>query len=79
MLKENRDKRIAHFDKMNIQPLNDNLIEELLSKAQELLGELNERALKRTHSFGIALSRGMDNVMKTLREQIEREVPKNSL
>jgi hypothetical protein len=65
-LKENRDKRIGHFDKKHIAPLNDNTIEHLIALAEKQLKILNLEALKRDHSFNLPLSKGMSDGMEIL-------------
>ncbi len=72
-LKKNRDKRIAHFDKNNISPLNDPTIEHLLQLAKNVLTQLRDEVLKESHSFDMVISRGMDSIMDALQSQIEHE------
>jgi hypothetical protein len=66
LLKENRDKRVAHFDKKNIVPLADKAIEELIAVAETSLKTLNLKALARDHSFGIPLTTDMKFMMEIL-------------
>lgn len=66
MLRENRDKRIGHFDKKNIVPLSDDTIEHLLGLVEKQLKAINLEALKTDHSFYLPLNRGITDGMEIL-------------
>lgn len=65
-LVRNRDKRIAHFDKKELNSLNDETIIHLMELTERLLKEINLKVLKRDHSFGIAINTSMEKCMQVL-------------
>jgi len=71
-LVENRDKRIAHFDKKGIAPLDDKTLDHLLKIAENQLKTLNQDALKRDHSFDIPFSKGMNDCMEILSSEFRK-------
>lgn len=69
-LKTNRDKRIGHFDKKDILPLDNQTIDSLLDLAERQLLILNSIIGKTDNCFGIALSWDLNDVLDILNRQL---------
>jgi hypothetical protein len=71
-LVRNRDKRIAHFDKKELNSLNDRTITYLMELTERLLKTINSEVLKRDHSFGIPMNTSMEKCMQVLYDEFVR-------
>lgn len=76
LLVRNRDKRIAHLDKLELDSIGDETLTYLVGLAEKVLIEINQEVLKGDYSFGIAMNTSMEKCMEVLNNDYIRTTKK---